>query len=168
MKLTPQEKAKNSRLRRIYCRDLAWYRSTFAAQNGGCAICGRAPGTLGLFVDHDHHWVTDGMGSLEILKHKDMRGKVFYRATAFKDTKDEITTSGKTKGEVRKHIKRFLVGQSVRGLLCMVCNRKVVGVIERFKIPIGAIHAYLYKHMKGFQYAVSFINGQGEVAAPPV
>jgi Recombination endonuclease VII len=165
--VTPQEKAKDSRLKRIYCRDLAWYNNTFARQHGGCAICGRAPGTLGLFVDHDHHWVTKGMDSLEILRYK-AYDKVFYTATAFKGTQDEITASGKTKGEVRKAIKRLLVGQSVRGLLCMICNRKIVGVIERFKVPIDNIHAYLHKHMKGYQYAVCFVNGQGEVTAPSV
>jgi hypothetical protein len=31
---------------------------------------------------------------------------------------------------------------SVRALLCMICNRKVIGVIERYRIPPAAIAEY--------------------------
>lgn len=30
----------------------------------------------------------------------------------------------------------------VRGLLCMICNRKIVGLIERYKIPLKALIMY--------------------------
>jgi hypothetical protein len=33
--------------------------------------------------------------------------------------------------------------ESVRGLLCMMCNRKIVGVIERYKVKPARIAAYL-------------------------
>jgi hypothetical protein len=34
--------------------------------------------------------------------------------------------------------------ESVRGLLCGMCNRKIVGVIERFKVTPERIAAYLH------------------------
>jgi len=37
-------------------------------------------------------------------------------------------------------------GKCVRGLLCMICNHKVIGMIEKFKIPPMAIVGYLNKY----------------------
>ena len=34
----------------------------------------------------------------------------------------------------------------VRGLLCMICNRKILGCIERFKVPPMNIVNYLKKY----------------------
>lgn len=37
----------------------------------------------------------------------------------------------------------------IRGLLCYICNRKVVGVIEKFKIDPRKIVAYLQQYGSG-------------------
>ncbi len=53
--MTPAERARDRRLKRLYGIDSATYRRMLAAQNGGCAICGRAPKAgQNLYVDHDH------------------------------------------------------------------------------------------------------------------
>jgi hypothetical protein len=52
--MTPQEKAKDRRLRRIYGITLAEYKKLLAVQSGVCFICGRAPAATALHVDHKH------------------------------------------------------------------------------------------------------------------
>lgn len=58
LKLTPQERAKDRRLRRIYGITWLEYCALLRAQKGGCAICGRKPTRNLLSVDH-HHVLAD-------------------------------------------------------------------------------------------------------------
>jgi hypothetical protein len=41
-------------------------------------------------------------------------------------------------------------GRCNRGLLCMICNRKVIGVLERFAIPADRVAEYMakWKHLE--------------------
>lgn len=39
-------------------------------------------------------------------------------------------------------------GKCTRGLLCFICNKKVVGVIEKYKVPADKVAAYLTKYAK--------------------
>ena len=71
------------------------YNKIFEEQGGVCKICGRAPKTVSLNVDHCH---------------------AYEKAT------------GKIK---------------IRGLLCGMCNRRIVGVIERFKVDAQKVADYL-------------------------
>jgi Recombination endonuclease VII len=45
---------RDAHLRRTFGFSTAGYEALLAAQGGGCAICGRVPGTAALHVDHDH------------------------------------------------------------------------------------------------------------------
>lgn len=51
---TAQEKARRSRLKRLYNITPEEYDLILEYQGGGCAICGRPPGKTRLAVDHNH------------------------------------------------------------------------------------------------------------------
>jgi hypothetical protein len=91
--LTPSEKAKDARLRRIYKTTLDAVTAQLKEQGGGCAICGRSATKYIMNLDHSH----DCCGSKRKDKNKDY------------------------------------CGLCNRGLLCYICNRKVIGAIERWK-----------------------------------
>ena len=91
-KMTPSEKARDARLRRIYKKTLAESKAELAEQGGGCAICGRSAKQFIMNQDHAH----DCCGSKKKDKNKDY------------------------------------CGLCNRGQLCYLCNRKVVGAIERW------------------------------------
>ena len=55
--MTPQEIAKDKRLRKNYGWTLEMYNALFALQGGVCAICGKPPKTMPLNVDHVHFHV---------------------------------------------------------------------------------------------------------------
>jgi hypothetical protein len=85
----------------------------FVAQGGKCAICSRPPKRIRLAVDHDHR--------------EEPNRKLAHPAVSDEDFE-------KYAHQARR--------KSVRALLCMICNRKVIGVIERYKIPPVAIAEY--------------------------
>ncbi len=49
-----QAEDRDAHLRRTFGFSTAGYEAMLAEQDGGCAICGRAPGKIALHVDHDH------------------------------------------------------------------------------------------------------------------
>lgn len=51
--MTPAEKTKDARLRRIYGISLAQWQEILDYQGGGCAICGRSKGVV-FTTDHSH------------------------------------------------------------------------------------------------------------------
>lgn len=52
--MTPQEQARDARLRRLYGITSSDYDVILAWQNGRCAGCGTLPKSRRLHVDHDH------------------------------------------------------------------------------------------------------------------
>ncbi len=53
--MTPRERERDRRLRRLYGISQRVYRTMLTTQNGHCAICPRAPKAgKNLHVDHDH------------------------------------------------------------------------------------------------------------------
>lgn len=53
--MTPKERERDRRLQRTYGITQRVYRTMLTTQNGGCAICSRAPRAgKNLHVDHDH------------------------------------------------------------------------------------------------------------------
>ncbi len=91
--MTPAERAKDKRLRRIYKTTLEAVQAQIKEQGGGCAICGRSAAKFIIYQDHAH----DCCGSKKKDKNKDY------------------------------------CGLCNRGQLCYLCNRKVVGAIERWE-----------------------------------
>lgn len=63
--MTKKEKARASRLLRVYNLTVEKYDEILASQGGGCAICGKTPEEEGkhLAVDHLHHppWTVRGV-----------------------------------------------------------------------------------------------------------
>ena len=108
-KMTPSEKARDARLRRIYKKTLAESKAELAEQGGGCAICGRSAKQ---FIMNQDHW---------------------HGCCAAK----------------RKDKNKDYCGKCCRGQLCFLCNKYVIGVLERQKLPaielVEKILAYLKK-----------------------
>ena len=109
------DRATDQRLQKTYNRDLKWYDSQLKEQGGGCAVCGKPPGTRRLHVDHDHSWKKV---KIETVKSPDT-GK--WIATAKYLGKD-YTSCGLKKSLAARDVKRQLLRDSVRGLLCYAHN----------------------------------------------
>lgn len=134
MSLKGKDRAADLRLRRTYGITLAEYNLQLKKQKGICAICGRPPKKVRLAVDHNH--------AVERAKITATPYGDEYSARAVVGDFVHFAR-GKTKAEavgtLRLHLKRM----SVRGLLCMICNRKVLGAMERFKVRPRDVDAYL-------------------------
>jgi hypothetical protein len=91
---TPQERARERRLQKLYKISASQADAMFERQGNKCKICGRRPKKVRLNIDHDHEAEKTGL----------------------------------------------LV---VRGALCGICNHKILGMIERYKVSPEAIVAYL-------------------------
>jgi hypothetical protein len=91
---TPQERARERRLQKLYKISAAQADAMFERQGNKCKICGRTPKRVRLNIDHDHA--------------AEKQGKLV-----------------------------------VRGGLCSICNHKILGRIERYKVAPEAIVAYL-------------------------
>jgi hypothetical protein len=91
---TPQERARERRLQKLYKISAAQADAMFERQGNKCKICGRTPKKQRLNIDHDHA--------------AEKQGKLV-----------------------------------VRGGLCSICNHKILGMIERYKVPPEAIVKYL-------------------------
>jgi hypothetical protein len=109
------DKAADRRLQKQYGITLDDYNRILAQQNGVCAICGHAPKTRRLGVDHDHR-----CRRLKICVSKEagqwVAGVVdrLKRYTVFRRAAQKLAAIR----EVREVLKR----RSVRGALCWACN----------------------------------------------
>ncbi len=110
------DKATDVRLQKTYNRDLAWYNEQLKKQHGGCAICERPPGTRRLHVDHDHSWkkIKVEAANIGIGDHTWVASAVYLSR--------EYIASGKKKSIAVKSVKRMMLRDSVRGLLCYSHN----------------------------------------------
>lgn len=140
--MTPKERAADLRLQRTYGITLVEYNQQLRKQKGVCAICGRPPKRLRLAVDHNH--------KIERTKIVTFLLPEGWVAGAFVtvDGKSgvEVSGSGTTKAEAINAVRLKLKRRSVRGLLCMICNRKVLGIMERFRIVPARVIDYLCKY----------------------
>jgi hypothetical protein len=134
-----KSKSTSQRLLKTYGITLAEYDEMLEQQGGVCAICHRPPVTVRLSVDHDHAWkrvriITEKVGEI-------WKGFAAYNARSYH--------FGSTKrGDVVRRIKQMLLRASIRGLLCVWCNRG----LQRFRDSPEALEAaaqYLRKHQEG-------------------
>lgn len=112
-------------------------------QKGGCAICGRPPKKLRLAVDHNH-----AIEKTKVTVEK--YGDLWHAWAKFDPTLHRtygkvgaISKIGPNRTEIVATVKLAIKRESVRALLCMICNRKVLGVMERFRIRPDAVERYL-------------------------
>ena len=153
--MLPKERAADLRLQRLYGITLDEYNQQLKRQNGRCAICKRPPKRLRLAVDHNH--ATER--SKITVSRRAVPLSYIWTATAYVGS-DIISAEGYDKATVTALVRAKLRRRSVRGLLCWVCNRKILGVMERFKVRPAAVAAYL----KQYDPSNPLVNSQQEMS----
>ena len=130
--------ATDLRLRKAYGITLADYNARLAEHGGRCEICRKPPVKVRLSVDHDHAW--------KKVKHTAVKFEEMWVAEAFYRGRRHTSSAFKRSVAV-KGLKHLLLQSSVRGLLCIHCNRGLrfyADLPERMRS--GA--AYLERHQK--------------------
>jgi hypothetical protein len=111
-----KRKIESQRLMKAYGIDLEGYETLSTIQKDVCAICGRKAFGRKLAVDHDHTMVR-----VKVTFKRDALG-LWY--AEIKDPRfSDAQFLGSTKGEARFQATQWLKRRSIRGLLCMQCNR---------------------------------------------
>lgn len=126
-----KDKAADLRLRRIFGITLAYYNNLLAAQHGVCKICGRPPNKVRLAVDHDHKF-----DRIKIITKLITDRNFKAVATAIAPNGVSICFFAATRKLARTMVHLALRKMSIRGLLCMNCNRglqKFYDKPERFE-----------------------------------
>ena len=149
--LNLKDKAADSRLRRIFGITLVEYNIILADQGGVCKICGHPPRKVRLAVDHDHRF-----DRMKIAIYKDV-DKFYWIA----DCIPFVMPVGGflTKLLAKTYVKLKLRRMSIRGLLCMNCNRglqKFYDKPERFE----AAALYLREFERRIKYDENIINNR--------
>lgn len=117
-KLKTQEeldKIASVRLFKKYGMTLEEYNVELEKQLGVCKICSNPPKTRRLHVDHDHSF---SYAKLVSIKWTDR-----WSCMTEEGFKPVVTATGITKSEAVQKVRQRLKRLSVRGLLCMKCNR---------------------------------------------
>lgn len=125
--MTPEEK----RLDKYYQRKFGWtleeVNKMFAEQNNVCAACHRPPGERRMSVDHDH--------ALDRIKITFDKGP-WNEWHALFNLNGVNRIAGATKKEAKTLAKQALRRRSVRGGLCLRCN-KGLAMFEDSKAPLS-------------------------------
>jgi hypothetical protein len=127
------DKTRDAYYRRNFGITLEDYNRRLLEQNGACACCGWIPqsGQVRLAVDHEHFKVEVVPHFLDTGEQQKEKG---WLATV---QKFGVKEWAKTKLEAVKQAKKQAMPLSVRGLLCMFCNRFVLGACGRH--PVKAL-----------------------------
>ena len=115
--MTPKERAKDQRLRKLYRWTLEMYNRLGEIQGWRCAACGRSAKNMPLNLDHHH---------FKIEAHRSEEGNWY----AFTRTNGiYVDAIARTKTEAVGVVRERALPLSVRGLLCpgryAGCNRKL-------------------------------------------
>jgi hypothetical protein len=126
------DRSTDLRLKRIYGISLIEYNDMLIKQDGVCKICFRPPRSIRLAVDHDHR--ADRI-KIYIKKAPNNSSNSPLWSVSFESLLVPFEFLG-SKKDARAYAKRKLRRVSVRGLLCMNCNRglqKFYDKPERFE-----------------------------------
>jgi Recombination endonuclease VII len=142
--VTPEEKRLDGYYRRKFGWTLEEVNALDAKQNHVCAICHRPPGKVRLSLDHDHFF--------DRIKIFIERLRDWSFAAFLNETDASAIAIGATRKEVRKNAKRVLRRRSVRGLLCLRCN-KGLQMFEDSKAPLSPAERFdnAAKYLRQFQ-----------------
>lgn len=114
-----KDRAADLRYQKAYGMTLEEVITLSKSQNDACAICGRPFADKRGCVDHAHRIAK---AKIEVVQ----EGKEFYRATS-----QYGVANGMTKKEATDALREYLKRKSVRGMLCFICNRMVLGRMDR-------------------------------------
>jgi hypothetical protein len=132
-------RGKDNRLRKTYGISMSEYEQMLSRKELGCWICGEPAKTVSLSVDHDHAYKKVKIESEKIeqhwTSHATYNGKMFW-------------TSGNKKSESIAKIRSLLQRASVRGPLCVWCNRGLRYYHDRPDL-LRAAAEYLEKFKQG-------------------
>lgn len=126
--MTPEEKRLDSYYRRKFGWTLEEVDKMFAEQNNVCAACHRPPGERRMSVDHDH--------AFDRIKLVIERLRDWSWAAFLNETDASCIAIGETKKSAREAGRRILRARSVRGGLCLRCN-KGLQMFEDSKAPLS-------------------------------
>lgn len=126
--MTPEEIKVDKYYWKKFSHRLAEIEEILARQGGVCYICKRPPGERRLSVDHDHAY---DRVKIVVKKHPLIR-EWFSAATIFGK---ECKGMGATRALAREGIRFILRRESVRGILCLRCN-KGIQMFEDSKAPL--------------------------------
>lgn len=132
--MTPEEKLLDQRYRRVFNWTLAEVDAMFALQNNRCACCGRLPGVRRLNVDHDHAF--DRVKPI-VAFYFELSGRKKIWQAAGQDPKNFWWAGfGDKRAEAVKRFRAIMRRASVRGGLCLRCN-KGFQMFEDSKVPMS-------------------------------
>lgn len=129
--MTPEEIKADKRLQRTYGITLAEYNQKLVDQNGCCAICHRPPTTVRLAVDHDHRFDRAKIVTRKPASNETCGGKFGGFAEGYAPNGKYKCMYAKTRKFARDAVRRLFRCMSVRGLLCMNCNRGLQKFYDR-------------------------------------
>lgn len=145
------------RLRRVFGITLQRYNEILRSQNGCCKICKHPPVNVRLSVDHDHRFDRIKIVIMKLKNPKNDRNFSGFCLTS-PNSIARMSHEGKTRKEVRKILKLYLRRKSLRGLLCISCNRglqKFYDKPERFEAAA--------KYLREFEGKLSHENNTQSV-----
>ena len=133
----------DKRLRKTYGITLYEYNALLAAQGDGCSICGAAPVTRALHVDHDH-----ALARTKIrVKKMQFSGLSLWHAEARRDGNIFEATEA-TRQKAIENVRSGLLRRSIRGLVCHRCNRGLQmfsDVVERLESAAAYLRRFAEK-----------------------
>ena len=125
--MTPEQIKLDKYYQKKFSWTLAEVDALFAKQDNVCKICRRPPGKYRLSLDHAH--------AFDRIKLIIERLPDWNFAAFLNETDASAIAIGTTKKEARANGKRVLRRRSVRGGLCMRCN-KGIQMFEDSKAPL--------------------------------
>jgi hypothetical protein len=125
--MTDKEKAADKYYQKNFGITLAEYNELLARQGGVCKGCARPPGKTRLSLDHDHRF--------DRIQIKSRKLGNIWNIIVVKLSGEKETFNVHNKKVFIEESKRMFRRQSIRGILCLRCN-KALALLEDSKAPL--------------------------------